>query len=242
MKISLIVCLSIVSSVALSNSALLRTKIERKSLRVSNMISNGKLDQLSRSELKSVLNSLKSAIATIKGTGELPPTPPTPPSRNRVSVDFYLENTLFSFSSRSSSHFYNSCLTRLESSMSGKYDDIHISVNGSAPKHQHNSSSWWTEAEQVCSLVEQEVIKLQNNRPHRGHLSVQGSVEKTPYSFQARSPMEIFKQCVDQFADNIKVDDISVSVNDSRRESFHNSSSWWEGDKVVCSVITSKIK
>ena len=241
MKTALVLTITTLSSMAFANTALLQTKIERKALRINTMIERGKLENLSRQELRQVLNNLKSAIATIKGQTPVPPRPTPTPSR-RLKVDFYLENTLYSLTARNTNQLYNSCLNRLETSISGKYDDIYISVNGSKPVHHHNSSSWWTEAQVICEMVEREAKQRQNDPRHRGHLSVQGRVEKDTFSFQASNPMGIFTQCVEQFPTNIKVDDISVSVNDSRRENLHNSSSWWEGNKTVCTIITNQIK
>lgn len=219
---------------------MLTAKIERQLKRVNKMVNRGKLQNLNRRDLKDIKVALEDIVLIMGGQLSSAPTPPRPSFQ--MTAEGYIENSHFKFTGENPGQIFNSCVGHLETkSGTFKADDVYISINGAAPKHKNNSSSWWRTADEVCSVIEAEAINLGDSQSPTYFSTVTGRVENSQINLEGANPMALFNQCIDQIPSSTKADDIHISTNGSRREHLRNSSSWWKGNKSICSVVISKL-
>jgi hypothetical protein len=161
-----------------------------------------------------------------------------------ISVIGKLESSLVNYSGLSIADVFNSCVLDVKSRRIGNVDDMMISVNGHRYTELRNNSSYWNSPVQICSKIDQLVdsFRLTPIYP-MGYLNAEGRFENTNFSFTGQSADEVFNSCVDFVgARRIgNVDDIYISINNSRRERFRNSSSYWGTPVSICSAALKNI-
>lgn len=162
-----------------------------------------------------------------------PPTNPYP--QYGVTVTGYIEDRAFEFTARDASELYVNCLTDIRRIGTQSSDELFFTVNGA--RYQQTSTSGWYNDSMVCSILEQAARNTYNTTnimPAR----VVGSLETSPFRFEAYDRASLLRNCVANIA-SLRLgstDEMSYSLNGAPFQRL-STSGWWQTPNRVCQAM-----
>ena len=140
-------------------------------------------------------------------------------------------------SAQSEAQAYNSCVETVKSLNITKADDLMVAING----HKYvrkTTGSWWYGANAICKVVDSLVPSRITPVMTNGSYDATGRIEGISFNFYGGNIEAIFNQCVEfvQQKGITRADDVSVSINGSRRQRY-TTGSWWYSATEICNQV-----